>query len=55
MLSRRMQCRIILSKGAPEIMLPLCSNKLNEDSSVSVLTEEERGEIVETLQRGGER
>lgn len=36
-------------------MLPLCTSKVNEDSSVSALTDEERGQIVEQIQKGGER
>lgn len=47
--------RTVFTKGAAEIMLPLCSRSMTEDGSLSTLTDKARGQILDQLQKGGER
>ena len=46
---------IVYSKGAAEIMLPLCDRVAREDGSVDTLSKEEGQEILQGVQKGGER
>lgn len=48
-------CSTIYSKGAAEIMLPLCNRVAQEDGSVATLSGAEGQKILEGVQKGGER
>jgi hypothetical protein len=48
-------CSTIYSKGAAEIMLPLCDRVAQDDGSVATLSEEQGQQILEGIQKGGER
>lgn len=47
--------RTVFTKGAAEIMLPLCDKSLRPDGSVQRLEEAERQQILTSLQKDGNR